>query len=558
MFRSTSQILTRAALCSATLVLAGAAYGSAMPPNSTLDPVPGASLPLGTVLEQTISKPFTFNKTEYIQGPGGVVLPILRTVEGTLTQRVYREPDNSVTFAFTCSTASTSGAEVTEFSARDYSEYTTDVSQFGGLAANQNSVSSATRSSDGGTLTFNFDSGITTGWSSRAAYIDTNATSYLVPGRFQTISSRATVGSGSAYLNIYGFAYPVEDSSPPIVSLATPAALTSVCTPAQITGRAYDPNGFDSYALEYSANPNGPWTQILESSTAVSSTGPLGSWNTNSPVNVAQGYYFLRLTAFNAAGMTSSVTNIVWVDKQFDTVDVRSPQDGNILGGYVCFDGTVSDNNGTQPIQQYAIQYAPLPAASPFQHVNPATPAYTQGVVNDGLGSWLTSSGPAAVADGSYRVRVTGTDLCGNTRTVSRDIIIDNTAPIATITSPTSCDAVGGQVSITGSVSDTHLAGWVVQYSGGNSHGWVTIASGNNSINNGTLGVWNTTGLPPCAYTLRVVASDSAGISCSGNTNQTEYHTSVIVGCPGDFNRSGTVSVQDVFDFLTAYFAGCP
>jgi subtilisin-like proprotein convertase family protein len=28
--------------------------------------------------------------------------------------------------------------------------------------------------------------------------------------------------------------------------------------------------------------------------------------------------------------------------------------------------------------------------------------------------------------------------------------------------------------------------------------------------------------------------------------------------CPADFNRSGTVSVQDIFDYLAAYFAGCP
>ncbi len=28
--------------------------------------------------------------------------------------------------------------------------------------------------------------------------------------------------------------------------------------------------------------------------------------------------------------------------------------------------------------------------------------------------------------------------------------------------------------------------------------------------------------------------------------------------CPADFNKSGVVSVQDIFDFLAAYFAGCP
>jgi hypothetical protein len=28
--------------------------------------------------------------------------------------------------------------------------------------------------------------------------------------------------------------------------------------------------------------------------------------------------------------------------------------------------------------------------------------------------------------------------------------------------------------------------------------------------------------------------------------------------CPADFNNSGAASVQDIFDFLAAYFAGCP
>jgi hypothetical protein len=28
--------------------------------------------------------------------------------------------------------------------------------------------------------------------------------------------------------------------------------------------------------------------------------------------------------------------------------------------------------------------------------------------------------------------------------------------------------------------------------------------------------------------------------------------------CPADFNGSSHISVQDIFDFLAAYFAGCP
>ncbi|MBY0312252.1 MAG: hypothetical protein K2W85_09290 [Phycisphaerales bacterium] len=28
--------------------------------------------------------------------------------------------------------------------------------------------------------------------------------------------------------------------------------------------------------------------------------------------------------------------------------------------------------------------------------------------------------------------------------------------------------------------------------------------------------------------------------------------------CPADFNQSGTLDAQDIFEFLNAWFAGCP
>ena len=32
----------------------------------------------------------------------------------------------------------------------------------------------------------------------------------------------------------------------------------------------------------------------------------------------------------------------------------------------------------------------------------------------------------------------------------------------------------------------------------------------------------------------------------------------VAAGCAVDFNRDGTLHVQDLFDYLNAWFAGCP
>ncbi|MFN7022894.1 MAG: GC-type dockerin domain-anchored protein, partial [Phycisphaerales bacterium] len=49
---------------------------------------------------------------------------------------------------------------------------------------------------------------------------------------------------------------------------------------------------------------------------------------------------------------------------------------------------------------------------------------------------------------------------------------------------------------------------------------------------------------------LRCVTTNSCGEVVSGQAEIRE--------CTGDFNCSGTLSVQDIFDYLAAYFAGSP
>lgn len=53
---------------------------------------------------------------------------------------------------------------------------------------------------------------------------------------------------------------------------------------------------------------------------------------------------------------------------------------------------------------------------------------------------------------------------------------------------------------------------------------------------------------------LDVQACDTLGLRAGGTT----CSPNACRPCPGDFNRSGGITVQDIFDFLTAYFAGCP
>jgi hypothetical protein len=48
-------------------------------------------------------------------------------------------------------------------------------------------------------------------------------------------------------------------------------------------------------------------------------------------------------------------------------------------------------------------------------------------------------------------------------------------------------------------------------------------------------------------------------VNCnSAIANTTEYTRSIDLACWADYDRSGVLAVQDIFDFLNGWFAGCP
>jgi hypothetical protein len=53
-------------------------------------------------------------------------------------------------------------------------------------------------------------------------------------------------------------------------------------------------------------------------------------------------------------------------------------------------------------------------------------------------------------------------------------------------------------------------------------------------------------------FSLRFILHDASGLY----TDSDEFTISMTPACAADFNLSGTVSVQDLFDFLAAYFRG--
>lgn len=559
----------RAALASVPLAAAclaalspGSALATDLPPGGTLLSIPTSGSITGTLLRDV-----THSFERRTDPPFNLVI-----FSADVRQRVYREADDTLTFYYNV-TATGGLSDLETFSIYGYESFATDISFASTplIPPDRNNPGTVSRSVGGGDVTFSWAGNPMLGDQFTSSIrVRTDAKDYYTPGPIflgggtarpmYTVCIGTPDGCSTYYPSLLPlpgirFARPTHDTTPPVVSIDTPLPLTCACNPTMLTGTATDPDGLDNFVLAFGPGPGGPWTDFFESRVAVSDA-LLCAWNTAA---APEGYNWVRLRATNYEGLVSDFVTSLYVDKSFQPIDLRSPLTGNLLGGVVCFDGSTND----PCFQQYTLSYAPLPAGAPFTPVNPGTPTYGTPIVNDGLGSWSTASGPAAVPDGQYRVRLGGTDICGNTAAVTRDITIDNTPPVALITSPASCtNVVGGVVQVMGTVSDAHLAGWTLQYSGGGSPAWTTIASGAGPVTNGVLGAWDTSSLPRCAYVLRLIASDGASVSCGSTTNHTEWTTLVTVGCPGDFDGQGGVNSTDISAFLTAWLqslnGGCP
>ena len=359
---------------------------------------------------------------------------------------------------------------------------------------------------------------------------------------------------GAEYSMELCFSGACPDTTPPIVEIDSPGTLTCACDIVPITGTVGDSDGvYEGDILQYRASGAAAWT------TAANAVGPragvLYNWNTAA---LSQGFYFIRIVGRNECGLTDSDSTFVYVSKSFGNVDLRSPSPGSIRAAVVCVDGTAWTQSC---FDHYTVDYRPAGGGA-FSPVDPANPVYTSTVINDPLASWSTHTGPTAVPDGLYEVRLQGVTDCGDVATRVNRFTVDNTIPTAEISEPVPCVTVNGIVPVFGTANDANLRSWSLQYTGGDASGWVTINFGVGPVLGGHLGDWDTTGLRPCAYTLRLVVTDLANISCSGNSHQSIYHVSVNVGngldCPGDINGDGVVNLEDLAILLAAFGTFCP
>ncbi len=513
------------ALLAFLTLLAAPARAINIPPGGSVG-LPG-TIPPGGVVAADILIPF-----DIVSGGGALLY------RGVLQNRVVREASGQYAFYYRIrDTVAGLNGIIRNVRTIDFSGWSCDVDWDTSSPGNKNPTRAQRSAGVGNELLYIFGNNLFSNETSRFFYSRTNALAFARTG-LTTIE--LTTGE-TVTLSTFE---PVRDNTPPIGTITGPGPFSCVCDFVTITGTANDPESFSGYTLEWANSPAGPWNLITSSGVPVVN-GVLGVWNASA---LPQGYYWIRLVVTNGVGQTTTFTTVLFLDQQFDSLDVREPDSGDVIGGLACFDGTVWDTC----FDSYTVEWRTSGGIF-FTPVDPANPVYFVPVINDPFATWNTT----LLADGDYVVRVAGRDTCGNTATVTRRVVIDNTAPTTIIQSPQNCDSVGGLVSIKGTVFDVHLAGWILEVTGGPYNSWVTIASGNANILDSTIAIWDTTDLPPCCYTIRLRATDTSNVSCS-TSNYNETLVSVDVGCPADFNGDGFVDFFDFDDFVAAFEAGCP
>jgi YVTN family beta-propeller protein len=295
------------------------------------------------------------------------------------------------------------------------------------------------------------------------------------------------------------------DTTPPSVSITSPAAGQQLSRNATISASASDAVGVTSVTFKVDGAVIG-----------TDSKAPYSArWNTR---GAADGLHTLQAEARDAAGNTAtSAPVVVRIGSPADTiapaVSITSPAAGATVSGTVAVAATVSDAAGIASVTFLADGVViATDTTSPFS------------------ANWNAS----AVANGSHTLRAEARDVAGNVGTSAPVAVTvgapsDTTGPSVSITSPAAGATVTGTVAVAATASDAAGVASVTFKVDGTVIG--TDTSAPFSVN------WDTSAVAAGAHTLRAEAKDAA------NNVGTSAPVSVTTAPPPD-TTAPTVSIK--------------
>ena len=219
------------------------------------------------------------------------------------------------------------------------------------------------------------------------------------------------------------------DNTAPTGSVTAPAAGANLRGTVGLASDSAD-SGSGVATVQFQRSPAG----------AGSWTNQAATWNTTL---ITDGLYDLRVvTTDNAGGSFTSPAITVRIDNTAPTGSVTAPANGGEIGVPPV---TLASDSADPAVSGSAsgvdtVVFERRPAGGGAWTVTPPT--------------WDTASGPHAVADGSYELRVTTTDLAGNSFTSSTiTVLVDHTAPVTTAT-PSPASPSNAPVTVTFTADD--------------------------------------------------------------------------------------------------------
>jgi len=168
--------------------------------------------------------------------------------------------------------------------------------------------------------------------------------------------------------------------------------------------------------------------------------------------------------------------------------------------------------------------------------------------------NYAVGTNPRSVAVGDFnadgRPDLAVANLFGNNVSVLLNTTLNFPAPIITQQPIAQAVLSGSTVMFTAAASSPAGAGPL-------SYQWrrngVNLSNGG-SISGATSAILT---INPAALSDNGAAFDAVVTNDCGTARSDPAGLGVTWRCPADFNGSGVISVQDIFDFLAAYFAGC-
>lgn len=177
-------------------------------------------------------------------------------------------------------------------------------------------------------------------------------------------------------------------------------------------------------------------TTVVSTPAGISETLPAGGGIVMGSITLSEGNNTISLEATDAAGRAGTSQVVLLLDTIGPNVTITSPGDGMPVRGTVEFDATATDvAPGTGVVQRDFLVDSVLIQSQPTG---------PPGVLVD----------TTTLSDGMHTFSVTAIDGKGNSTTTSVQVLVDNTLPTVTITTPLDGEILGGTIAFDAVVSD--------------------------------------------------------------------------------------------------------